>query len=233
MSFSITLNGILFGFSVIYVSTNYITRRQLWNKLSQVTTSIHWTYIEDFNCIVNAHEYRGSTSLARQPMTDFFKWTDANSLILLPTLGNLLSWNNGRKGRNKTEKRLDRVVCNLDLLDICNFSVCNILIRIKSDHHPILFSLKLVDIPIKSQFRFMSMWTKSQDCTKIIEDSWKKHVVGCPMYVPDRKLKLLKNRLKDWNKNCFGDVQLKVSLAEQNLKAVQEDISVNGYTDSK
>src|SRR4051812_14905584 len=30
ISFSITVNGFVFGYSVIYASTNYITRRSLW-----------------------------------------------------------------------------------------------------------------------------------------------------------------------------------------------------------
>ncbi|XP_058783572.1 uncharacterized protein LOC131658278 [Vicia villosa] len=55
---------------------------------------------------------------------------------------------------------------------------------------------------------------------------------GCPMYVLDRKLKLLKTRLKEWNKNSFGDVKIKVTSAENELANVQEDIIKNGNSDS-
>ncbi|MCH85515.1 RNA-directed DNA polymerase (Reverse transcriptase), partial [Trifolium medium] len=44
------------------------------------------------------------------------------------------------------------------------------------------------------------MWTTHPDCDKIIKDCWGKTVVGCPMYILSQKLKLVKDKLKSWNK---------------------------------
>ncbi|XP_058751049.1 uncharacterized protein LOC131624079 [Vicia villosa] len=76
------------------------------------------------------------------------------------------------------------------------------------------------------------MWTKNEDCKKVIEDTWKTHVVGCPMFVLEKKLKIIKSRLKDWNRTCFGNVHINVSKAEQNLKEIPSSISLQGYIDS-
>lgn len=52
------------------------------------------------------------------------------------------------------------------------------------------------------------------------------------MFVLNKKLKILKSRLKEWNKNNFGNVQLKVIEAEKVLKEIQTDIGLSGYNDS-
>ncbi|XP_058749874.1 uncharacterized protein LOC131622872 [Vicia villosa] len=178
------------------------------------------------------YEYRGNNSPSKTPITDFFNWSDTNHFIHLPTLGNLFTWCNCRRGRHRTEKRLDRVICNMELIDVCRFAVCNTLPKIKSDHYPILYSINFDDIPFKSQFKFHSMWTKNEDCIKIVEDAWKVKVYGCPMFVLDKKLKILKARLKDWNRNSFGNVHKNVAMAEKDLKDVQTNIALQGYTDS-
>lgn len=37
VSFRISHNGSNFGFSVVYASTNYISRRNIWSRLSTIT----------------------------------------------------------------------------------------------------------------------------------------------------------------------------------------------------
>jgi hypothetical protein len=44
------------------------------------------------------------------------------------------------------------------------------------------------------------------------------------MFILCTKLKLLKSKLKTWNKSCFGNVHELVSSAELKLQQVQEQI---------
>ncbi|XP_058746815.1 uncharacterized protein LOC131619766 [Vicia villosa] len=234
ISFTINLNNTVLGFSVIYASTCYITRRYLWTSLNNIIANNvnPWTFIGDFNAIIGADEYKGSHNPARIPMQDFFHWSDSNKLIHLPTVGNFFTWSNGRRGRQLTEKRLDRVICNLDMLDLCNTVVCHTLSKLKSDHFPLLFTWDIAKVNIQSQFKFLKMWTLHDDCEKIVKDTWDFKFYGCPMYVLDCKLKLLKSKLKEWNKHIFGDVKLKVEEADKALKEIQQQISIGGYNDS-
>ncbi|XP_058784648.1 uncharacterized protein LOC131659478 [Vicia villosa] len=235
VSFTLNLNNHVLGFSVIYASTCYLTRRKLWHYLSlnMANRQIPWTLIGDFNAIINADEYRVSRSPARIPMQDFFNWSDANKLVHLQTAGNFFTWSNGRKGSRLTEKRLDRAICNLDMLDICTNMNCHTLSKIKSDHYPLLLFIDFNKISIKSQFKFLKMWTGHDDCERIIKDTWNSIVYGCPMFVLDQKLKILKLKLKDWNKNIFGDVKIRVLEAETKLKIIQEEINSLGYSDNR
>lgn len=90
ISFTIDINGTIFGFSLIYASTNYITRRQLWLKLNNVLPNIPWSFVGDFNAIVSADEYKGNHSPTKAHITDIFNWSNINHYIHLPTLGNCL-----------------------------------------------------------------------------------------------------------------------------------------------
>lgn len=52
------------------------------------------------------------------------------------------------------------------------------------------------------------------------------------MYILSRKLKLLKQKLKEWNHNIFGNVHVIVKTAEIQLAAIQEAIDIQGLTDN-
>jgi hypothetical protein len=125
ISISVDLEGKTFGITAVYASNCYIKRRSLWNTISQIQTqhTFPWSCIGDFNTILGAHEYRGNCIPARIPMEDFQMWSDSHNLIHLPTHGSFFTWSNGRRGRNHTQKRLDRVVCNQDWIDSCSLSM--------------------------------------------------------------------------------------------------------------
>ncbi|WJX18847.1 hypothetical protein P8452_08606 [Trifolium repens] len=230
VSFSIKVNDKTVAFSVVYASTNYITRRQLWNKLNDLQTlhNLPWSFIGDFNAIIGAHEHRGSFNPARLPMTEFQNWAESFNLVHLPTRGAEFTWSNGRRSGRCTERRLDRVLCNNLFLDLCNSIYVSTLIKHKSDHYPLLFELQTSNVTFASQFKFMRMWTLHPGCKQVVQDCWNSNIIGCPMFVLSRKLKLLKENLKTWNKNCFGNVHEFVTSAEQNLHLIQEQIQTIG-----
>jgi hypothetical protein len=233
VAFTILENDKLLAFSAIYASTNYVKRRRLWDSLNTLQSQhvLPWCFMGDFNVILGAHEHRGRISPARLPMDEFQSWTDTFNLFHLPTRGSVFAWDNGRGGARHTEKRLDRVVCNQDWLNICTMSAVSALVKHKSDHFPLLLDFQLTSTTFASSFKFMRMWSLHQDCRNVILDCWKTEVTGCPMFILNKKLKLLKIKLKDWNKNCFGNVNEAVTTAEQNLNLIQDQIQLNGPSD--
>lgn len=48
------------------------------------------------------------------------------------------------------------------------------------------------------------------------------------MFILDKKLKIRKEKLKEWNKSCFGNVQENVKKAEDNLIRIQKSIGIHG-----
>lgn len=66
----------------------------------------------------------------------------------------------------------------------------------------------------------------------MIQEDWNTNIVGCHMFILSQKLKILKQKLKVWNKTVFGNVHNMVRVAEQNLAQLQSDMDTNGITNS-
>lgn len=112
------------------------------------------------------------------------------------TRGAQFTWTNVRRDNSLIEKRLDRTICNDASLNLwTSISRCT-LIRIGSDHYPLLLEMKKDSGPHSSFFKFMKMWASHPNCIKLVQDVWKENMVGCPMFVLSQKLKMLKFKLK-------------------------------------
>jgi len=164
-------------------------------------------------------------------MQDFQNWTESNRLIHLHTRGAAFTWSNGRRGRFHIQRRLDRAICSQDWFNACNLVSCSTLTKLRSNHYPILLEFKNDDIQFVSQFKFLKVWISHPDCLKIVKESWDQNFVCCPMFVLNQKLKHLKEALKVWNKNTFGNIPLQVTEATEKLNYIQEEIDNSGATD--
>jgi len=233
VAFSITENNKTFCMAAIYASTCYIKRRALWNDLTSLIQqhNLPFCLIGNFNTILEACEHRGRLAPARLPMNEFQNWSNLNDLFHIPTRGASFTWENRRSGRFYTKRRLDRAISNHAWLDFCTSLSCSTLIRTNSDHYPLLLDFQFSDCTFKSQFRFMKMWSLHDNCKDVISSCWNNRVIGCPMYVLNKKLKILKNTLKDWNKTTFGNVHALVESAENKVAEIQHNIQQNGHFD--
>ncbi|GAU17760.1 hypothetical protein TSUD_171480 [Trifolium subterraneum] len=52
------------------------------------------------------------------------------------------------------------------------------------------------------------------------------------MFILTKKLKLVKEQLKSWNKNCFGNVHDYVNSAEKHLQHIQQQLQANGQSEA-
>jgi hypothetical protein len=65
----------------------------------------------------------------------------------------------------------------------------------------------------------------------VVHNSWNETVIGCPMYILNTKLKRLKEELKVWNRETFGNIHDYVRVAELHLHDIQQQIHTNGHSD--
>jgi hypothetical protein len=186
------MNDKILAISAVYASTNYVKRRKLWEALNLLQTQhvLPWCFIGDFNVILGAHKHRGRFSPTRIPMEEFKTWSDNSNLFHLPTRGAEFTWNNGRGGHRHTEKRLDRAVCNQSWLDFCSVTSVSTLTKHKSDHFPLLLDFQITVSSFASSFKFLRMWSLHPGCRSLILESWNTDVVGCPMFILSKKLKI-------------------------------------------
>ncbi|KAK2416761.1 hypothetical protein QL285_039128 [Trifolium repens] len=76
------------------------------------------------------------------------------------------------------------------------------------------------------------MWTLHDTCQDLFANCWRTNIVGSLMFILTRKLKILKEQLKSWNKDVFGNVHSYVKVAEDDLAQIQNQIQLNGYSSS-
>lgn len=135
------------------------------------------------------------------------------------------------RGVNLTEKRLDRVVCNDSWLNFWSAVSSCTLTRNRSDHFPLLMDLRKENRNFSSSFKFLRMWASHLDCSTILEDAWKGNFSSCPMFILCQKLKQVKMKLKEWNKEIFGNVNDNVNIAMQKLDSIQQEIDCHDCSD--
>jgi len=76
------------------------------------------------------------------------------------------------------------------------------------------------------------MWALHFDRRNVVNTIWQTNVVGCPMFILNKKLQLLKAELRSWNKNVFGNVNQLVKEAEAKLHDIQHQIQTTDHNDS-
>ncbi|CAN6546588.1 unnamed protein product [Malus baccata var. baccata] len=154
---------------------------------------------------------------------------DTCNFTHLNTSGAAFTWSNGWRSRGRTERRLDRSLCDIRWFDSWPHSNCIALPKVVSDHNPLIFSGSRVLRNGHRPFRFQSMWVQHPSFRETVTHCWSNTVVyGCPMFIILQKLKALKTCLRQWNFSVFGDVHNRVANARHNLSMIQQRISIEG-----
>lgn len=112
----------------------------------------------------------------------------------------------------------------MDWFSTLNQTSCCSLTKVRFDHFPLLLNFNKSISPNACQFKFQRMWITHSLCLDVVKSSWTLRVSSCLMFVLSEKLKFLKNNLKIWNKETFGNVHRLVSDAEGELNLVQDKI---------
>jgi hypothetical protein len=181
-----------------------------------------WITGGDFNIIHSLAEKRGGSRHLDKDSGDFNALIDELRLIDLDTNNGMHTWTNRRIGIYQIACKLDRFLISESLMmegttveaDILNFS--------GSDHWPLQFRMDIPATPGKKPFRFEKFWLDHPDFQGNIQAWWREAEVpdGSKMYKFQQKLKNLKQTLKLWNQNTFGNI----FDAQKQLSAQLEEI---------
>ncbi|KAJ9704109.1 hypothetical protein PVL29_005411 [Vitis rotundifolia] len=182
-------DGVVWVFTGVYGPFSREERECLWEEIRAIRGLWEepWCLGGDFNTILY-HSERNDLRLV-----DF------------PLQGGSYTWSGGLN--NQSWARLDRFLATPSWCDQYSRVSQRRLPRPTSDHFPVLLEgggLRRGPSP----FRFENMWLKVEGFKDLIRCWWQGMVVrGSPSYRLSVKLKELKQNLKVWNREVFGNLE--------------------------
>ncbi|KAL2248287.1 UNVERIFIED_CONTAM: hypothetical protein Sindi_2681000 [Sesamum indicum] len=190
-------------------------RRALWEELKRLSLNkVPLIVGGDFNTMLHTHENQGGTISSLGAIEDFNDMVLDSGLIDAGFEGEPFTWTNKRVWR-----RLDRVLYSQEWTELFNSTRVSHLPRRLSDHHPLLITATRTEDKVPSSFRFQHMWIMHHNFQDMVKQSWGAPIHGYGMYRLQQKLYRLKDHLKQWNKDKFGNI---FSLVDQAKAAANE-----------
>ncbi|KAG6491490.1 hypothetical protein ZIOFF_052841 [Zingiber officinale] len=148
-------------------------------------------------------------------MEDFNNFIMLAGLVDVGFVGDRYTWTN-----NRVWKRLDRVLLSPSWGSL-DFTVrVEHLSRAASDHCPLLVEFPGFQKP-RASFRFQRMWVRHRDFMQTVRLNWRLPSVAQGLQRLQMKLRRLKEHLKWWNMEVFGNIHDRVLQAEESMAAAE------------
>ncbi|XP_060216564.1 uncharacterized protein LOC132644040 [Lycium barbarum] len=134
--------------TLVYAKCDRIERIELWESLYHLASdmTLPWLVGGDFNVITDEEEKYGGMPVTLNKVEDFRHCIQTCNLTDLGYKGSIFTWWNGRGAEDCVFKRLDRCLGNFEFqqlfpgLDIAH------LIKLSSDHSPLLLECKQQEV---------------------------------------------------------------------------------------
>ena len=204
--------GFLWTFTGVYGPTLKRYRELFWEELGVIRGlwSDPWCIGGDFN-VVKFPTERSRKGRLTESMRRFSEVIEELALRDMPLHGGPFTWSGGLNGLSKS--RLDRSLISEDWENHFNGVIQCSLPRPVSNHFPILLDGGGVRSG-PSPFQFENMWLKEEGFKELLKGWWQGfNYSGTYSFILTEKLKALKLKLKDWNREVFGKVGVNKRLA--------------------
>ncbi|XP_017974498.1 PREDICTED: uncharacterized protein LOC108661575 [Theobroma cacao] len=198
--------------SFIYAKCTRSEKLVLWDCLRSLAINIHspWIVGGDFNAILHSVERLNGAMPHAGSMEDFATTLLDCGLMDGGYEGNSFTWTN-----NRMFQRLDRMTYNHHWAYFFASTRIQHLNRDGLDHCPLLISCSKNQDRMPSSFRFLHAWVLHHGFKKFVEQNWTSSIVGSRLQAFWVKQRRLKQALKWWNKEVFGDIFHNLKVAEQ------------------
>ncbi|XP_058725904.1 uncharacterized protein LOC131597211 [Vicia villosa] len=218
-------NGVYYIVNV-YSPYSLIFKRGLWAELLEMKQGFsdgEWIIGGEFNAVKRRNERVGSSidsnASERREFADFI---EGIGLVDVPCKGKIFSWYSG-DGRAKS--RIDRLLVSDAIVSIWGVVGQLISTRYVSDHFPVWLDIDKEDWGPKL-FKFNNEWFSNNDFVSFIEKEWKElEVSGRGDYVLKEKFRLIKDKMKWWNREVFDKIDLEVEEGVRDLN-ISDDMDV-------
>lgn len=112
-------------------------------------------------------------------------------------------------------RRLDRYLCSTSFANLYDDMVVHHLPRATSNHAPLLLKCNFSRAQIPRPFRFINAWTTHIDYQAFLSSQWQLYPTVGGIRGLYNKLHRLKQALRTWNREIYGNIFSNVEQAEQ------------------
>ncbi|CAL5191793.1 unnamed protein product [Lathyrus oleraceus] len=220
----------------VYSSCFIEKKKAFWGRLVEFKAKFPdglWCVGGDFNTVRVKVERKGiSNNFNLKEAEDFEDFISSMDLVDVPLINKKFTWFNLD---GSACSRLDRFLISEKLFDLWGVGAIVVGDRSISDHCPIWLNCKIVDWGPKP-FKFFKGWCEHDEFTPLVRDVWKNTFRGGKAsYILKEKLLAVKIKLKSWNKEVFGMLDLNVDKAVGELNSLDlmvADLAEDGLVDS-
>ncbi|QHO32017.1 Reverse transcriptase [Arachis hypogaea] len=138
-------------------------------------------------------------------------------------IGGRFTWWNKSYQERSIRKRLDRALISSSLRLDYPMATITHLEETGSDHKLILMSTNPLQVKAKRRFRFQERCCGKEETDHIIEEAWKKEVIGSPMFYLFQKLKGCQHELVKWQASEPSNSKKEIMRLEGLLSAAKEN----------
>ncbi|XP_058762167.1 uncharacterized protein LOC131635557 [Vicia villosa] len=185
-----------------------------------------WIVGGDFNAVKIEEERRGRTTGGRMDeMVEFGDFIELMNLVDVPEVGSIHTWINPG---GTASSRLDRFLISDGIIQDWNIVAQVTGDRDISDHMPVWIKASNLDWGPKP-FKVFNSWFQHKDFLKFVKEAWDSFQVrGKKYFVVMEKFRLLKAKLRWWNVNVFGWVDLKIDKGVDTLNELETELIRSG-----
>lgn len=209
----------------VYAPWSTIDRRNVWEENRQLKFSCikgEWCVLGEFNAVSSMEERSKSAHLKHRVMEDYNYFIADMDLFDPPLNGKKFTW---FCSDSLSSSQLDRFLISPGLADLWQVKGQWVGNRDISDHRPI-WLISSVNNWGPKPFRFNSCWPDHAEFKSFVSQEWCKFsVVGKKAFVIKEKLKFLRDKLKRWNKEVFGWLDLNIETTDDDLNALNGLVS--------
>ncbi|KAL0907860.1 hypothetical protein M5K25_022306 [Dendrobium thyrsiflorum] len=226
------VSGNYFMIATIYACTNYVGRRALWFFLQQHCLNLKLPLVVggDFNCVLNQEDKKGGKPFAfNSSVQELLNCMVTCDLKETRFSGPRFTWTNNKVGAGKIWVRHDRFLVNSFAMQLLPLVLTYHLVRVASDHAPILLYL-LDHAPLaKPLIRLEDTWVSYHQSWRIIKAKWFTEVQGTAAEILNKKCRKSLRALFFWSKNELKELNdTKLQLEKSFLQLQQAECSVQG-----
>ncbi|XP_074297297.1 uncharacterized protein LOC141628002 [Silene latifolia] len=189
-------------------------------RVSQQQFYLTMALVGDFNTVINLDERLGG-NIKQNDMDEFIDCLATCGMTDIPATGAFYTWNNKQDPQSRIYSRLDRFLVNQEWQTTFPDMMAHFHPAGLFDHSRCTVGDTKLVMTRRASFKYFNMWGKAPDFITRVKEEWDKTYPGHKMFNVVKKLKALKPRLKELNKECYSNIENSTSIAESELAAVQ------------